>query len=608
MPEWNVPPRAAIAPEHTWNAPSLFVSDEAWEAEMQNIVAALPSLSRFQGQLADGPDVLVAALTTRDELRRRAQVAQVYAGMEYAVETTNQAASERSDRAAAVYSRVLAASAFIEPELLALGQETLEQWLQLEPRLAVYRHYVADLLRKQAHVRSTEVEELLGMLVEPFAGAEGAAGMLTNADFRFRPALASDGAEIPVTQGTFTALMDHPDRETRRTAWESYREQYLAHKNTLATTLATSIKQNVFAMRARRHDSTLAASLFEGNIPPAVFHNLLDTFQRNLPTWHRYWAVRKKALGVDTLHPYDVWAPLTSHPPVIPFAQAVAWIGDGLAPLGDEYVRVIRAGCLQDRWIDLYPNQGKSQGAFSWGAQGTHPFIMMSYTDDMRSLSTLAHELGHSMHSYLTWQQQPTIYSDYSLFVAEVASNFHQAMVRAHVLATNSDRDFQISVIEEAMSNFYRYFLVMPTLARFELEMHERVEQGKGLTADFMIERMAALFAEAFGADMHIDREGVGITWATFGHLYADYYVYQYATGISGAHACARRLLDGAPGAAPNYLRFLSAGGSLHPLDALALAGVDLRQPQPVEAAFDVLASYVDRLENLVIPTLHPQT
>jgi len=316
--------------------------------------------------------------------------------------------------------------------------------------------------------------------------------------------------------------------------------------------------------------------------------------------WHRYWAIRRKALGVETLHPYDIWAPLTSNPPSVAYAQAVDRICQGLVPLGDDYVRVLRQGCLEDRWVDVYPNQGKTEGAFSAGSPGTHPFILMSYDDTLISLSTLAHELGHSMHSYLTWQNQPMIYSNYSLFVAEVASNFNQAMVRAHLLETNRDPDFQIGVIEEAMANFHRYFFIMPTLARFELETHERAERGEGLTADDMISLMADLFGEGYGGELHVDRERVGITWAMFSHLYADYYVYQYATGISAANTLSRRILSGAPGAAADYLSFLKAGSSVYPLEALKLAGVDMTTPQAVEAAFAVLSGLVDRLEKLV--------
>jgi oligoendopeptidase F len=592
-------PRSAAAREHTWNAESVFPTVEDWEAELGRVSAGLAALKPYSGRLGQGPQALAEALYLAAALRRRVNVLGAYAAIAYFVDTSDGPAAERYGRAQGLYSQFAAATAFIEPELLSIGEATLQAWMRAEPALAVYGHYFANLFRMQAHVRSAEVEEVLGLLVEPFSGTSTTASLLTDADFQFRLACAADGSELPLTQSSLHDILFGADREARRTAWENYADQHLAYKNTLANNLATSVKQNVFLMRARRHSSSLAASLFEQNIPVEVFHNLIAVFKRNLPTWQRYWRIRRRALGVETLHPYDTWAPLTANRPQIPYEQAVEWICEGMAPLGEEYVRVLRQGCLHDRWVDVYPNLGKFSGAFSWGAQGTYPFIVMSYSDDIFSLSTLAHELGHSLHSYYTWREQPNVYAGYSLFLAEIASNFNQALVRAHLLRANTERDFQISVLEEALYNFHRYLFVMPTLARFELETHERIERGQGLNAGSMISLMADLFAEAYGGEMSVDRERVGINWATFSHLYTDYYVYQYATGISGANALAQRVLSGVPGAAEAYLGFLKAGSSRYPLEVLKSAGVDLSTPEPVEAAFEVLAGLVDRLEKL---------
>ncbi len=596
----TIPAHGEIDPKYTWNAPSVFPTGEDWEAEFASVTASLAGLQQHRGHLADGPAVLADAVAAIENLVGRASKLHTYAGMSYAVNTNDAAAAKRRGRAQGLWGQVMAAIAFLDPESLAIGEATLRQWLAENTRLAYLGHYIDNLFRKQAHVRSAEVEELLGLSAAPAANVETTYSMLTDADFRFPPASTTEGVAQTVTQGTLSKILAGSDRNARRTAWEGYMDAYLAYKNTLVSNLLTSVKNNVFTMRARRHASTLEMALFGHNIPIEVFHNLIAVFKKNLPTWHRYWAVRRKALGVETLHPYDIWAPLTGSRPAIPYEQGLKLICDGLAPLGQEYVATVRRGCLEHRWVDVYPCQGKMGGAFSSGAPDTYPFIMMSYTDEVFSMSTLAHELGHSMHSYLTWKNQPILYSDYSMFVAETASNFHQAMVRAHLLETVRDPAFQIAVIEEAMSNFHRYFFIMPTLARFELEVHQREERGEGMSADDMIELMADLFAEGYGGAVHVDRPRVGITWATFGHLYVDYYVFQYATGISAANALAQRVRNGGRAAAENYLRFLKAGDSLYPVDALKVAGVDMTTPAPVEAAFAVLEGIVERLERLV--------
>lgn len=599
MTDLVTPTRSEVPVERTWDAESVYASVGEWEAALDAVVSDLPGLEVLAGRLAEGPDVTVDALARRDALVRDVSRAYVYPYLAYAVDTTDQAAVARFGRAQAVVGRVLAAASFIEPELLALGRDRLSAWSGDDAALTPYGHYLDDLFRRGEHVRSSEVEELLGMLLDPHEGVQAVYSGLVDSDLSFAPARAASGETAEVTQGSILALLASRDRELRRSAWESYADGYGSVRNALAATYSTAIKQDVFSNQARRHESTRAGALHRPNIPLEVFDNLLAVFERNLPTWHRYWRVRAALLGIESVHTYDLWAPLGADPPHLEYEQCVDWICESLAPLGEDYVSTVRRGCLEERWVDVYPNQGKMGGAFSAGVPGTRPFIVMSFDGTAVSLGTLAHELGHSMHSYLTWEAQPQISAHYSLFLAEVASNFHQALLRAHLLGEIEERELQLAVLDEALANFHRYFFVMPTLARFEREMHERVEAGEGLTADLLSERMADLFAEAYGPDVVVDRERDGITWAQFPHLYSPFYVYQYATGISGAHALARGVLDREAGAVERYLGFLSAGDSAYPLDVLRSAGVDLASPEPIEETFAVLSALVDRLETL---------
>jgi oligoendopeptidase F len=593
--------RSKVKKNQTWNAESVFSSPKAFDKEIKNLLESLAPIKEFQGHLGDGLETFIKAMDTIEIISQRAAKVQVYATMSSAVDTADQQGAAMNGKAMSALAQVGAATSFVDPELLAIGETKLRQWLKDDLRMKLYEHYFNDLFRKQAHVRNAEVEEILGMLRDPFSSTRITTNMLANADFKFRPARNSKGKKVELTQSTFDAILNGANRKARQTAWENYNDQYLEHKNTLASNLATSIKQNVFNMRVRKFNSSLESTLFNGNVPVEMFHNLLDIFKKNLPMWHKYWKIRRKALGVKTLHPYDVWAPLTTKKHNVPFEKAVDHICEGLAPMGAEYVSVLRKGCLKDRWVDWPPNAGKRQGAFSTRVpQDTHPFILMSYTDDIGSMSTLSHELGHSMHAYYASREQPMFYYLYPSIIAETASNFNQAMTRAHLLKSNPDKYFQIALLEEAMDNFHRYFFIMPTLARFELETHQRIEKGQALTADSMIELMADLFSEGFGGQMNLDRERVGITWGTFTtHLYIDYYSFQYAIGISAANAIAKRILNGTPNAAEDHIEFLKAGSSQSPMDIFKIAGVDMTSTQPIEDAFEVLGSYIDRLEIL---------
>jgi oligoendopeptidase F len=595
----TLPSRKDVPLEQTWDLASIFPTPRDWEAACGELTALLPSLTAYQGCLGESPQLLLEFIQKFQDAGTLMGKINVYSNNAYAVDTLDQDAAARNGQGRSLMAKHGAAIAFFDPELMQIGFPKLRQWMKDEPGLAFFAHYVDKLEKRQAHVRSGEVEEVMAMVNDPFFAATGIYNALNNAELTFQPARASDGTQLEVGQASIGALLTHEDREVRRTAWENYSDGYLRFKSTLAATLTATVKQDVFNMRARGYESSLHASLAPNNIPVEVFYNLIEVFKKNLPTWHRYWRLRSRLLGYDKFHVYDIKAPLTSKKPVVPFRQAVDWITEGMAPMGKDYVDILRRGCLEERWVDYARNKGKREGAFSSGSMGTRPFIMMSYADDVFSLSTLAHELGHSLHSLHSRQNQPFIYSRYTLFAAEVASNFNQAMVRRHLFETQTSPEFQISLIEEAMSNYHRYFFIMPTLARFELDMHTRAERGQPINADILIGLTADLFKEGYGDEVEFDRDRIGITWAQFGHMYMNFYVYQYATGISGAHALVDGILSGKPNAAQKYMDFLKLGGSMYPLEALRMAGVDLTTPEPVEKAFAVLAGLVDRLEKL---------
>ncbi|HSS62135.1 MAG TPA: oligoendopeptidase F [Candidatus Limnocylindrales bacterium] len=598
-----LPERTEVERRFTWNGESVFPDAEGWENAVETVLAWLPDLAEFKGHLGDSPDALADWFDANERARRLMAKVIVYSSMSYSVDVGDHAAAARVDRARSVAAQLSAAGSFAIPEMLTIGLPKLREWVVASPRLAHLGHYFDVLERLQKRIRSAEVEELLSQVADPLATALSVHSVLANTDLKFAPAVGGDGELHEVAQGTVASLLTSPDRDVRRTAFESYADEHLRMQHAMAASLAGAVKRDVFFARARGHASSLEAALEPGHIPVEVFHNVIRTFRENVGTWHRYWRIRREMLGLEVLKPYDLRAQLSASTLEVRYEEAVDWISEGVAPLGEEYVAIMRKGALQDRWVDIYPNKGKRMGAFSTGAMDTMPFIFMSYNEDIFSMSTLAHELGHSMHSYHAWHTQPYVYSNYGLFQAEVASNMHQALTRRHLLATRSDPAFQMAVIEEAMSNFYRYFFIMPSLARLELVIHERAERGGAITADYLNNLMADLLVEVYGSEVDVserDRDRIGSTWAQFHtHLYSNFYVYQYATGIAAADHLVQRVANGDRKAVESYLAFLKSASSMYPLEGLRMAGVDMTSPEPVEAAFATLASMVDRLETL---------
>ncbi len=594
-----LPQRAEVPTEHTWDLASIYPDHAVWEADVEALEAELTAVAAYRGRLGESAATLLAWLQLADRLQVAMGRIYTYAQMCFDVDTTNQVAAGLRDRAIGLYARLGAATAFAEPELLALSADQLASLVAAEPALVPYRHYFANLRRRGPYVRSGEVEQLLAQAGEPLSTPASAFLMLADGDLRFAAAEDSAGRCHEVARGTIEELLQSPDRTLRKHAWESYQDGFLAFKNTFGAIYAGSVKADVFLARARGYDSALAASLHASNLPRTVYDNVIAACNRHLPIWHRYWELRRRALGLEVLEPCDIFAPLGPPYPVS-YERAVELICASVAPLGETYVAVAQAGLTRQRWVDIYPNRGKTSGAYSGGSYDTHPFILMNYDDSLSGASTLAHELGHSMHSWLTNRAQPPVYASYALFVAEVASNFNQALLRGYLLARRPEWALEIAVLEEALHNFHRYLFLMPILSQFEQRVHEQAEAGEPLTGAGMGALLAELFQRGYGPAMHVDEARVGITWAAFPHLYQNFYVFQYASGIAAANALAERVLAGEPGAAERYLACLRAGGSCYPLEALELAGIDMRTPEPLDRAFAVLERFVDRLEQLL--------
>jgi oligoendopeptidase F len=600
----SLPRRGDLPHEETWALETIFETPAHWEQAYLAHDAGLGEIDAVRGTLASSPAALLAGLRLRDEIISELWTVELYAGLHAAQDTGDPAALAMADRGEGLIARTMSALSFFEPELLAIDSATLAAWQQQEPGLAEYAHYFERLASRREHVRSAEVEEVLAMAGGPTNAFSSVHSALSDADLKLGTITGRDGSMVELGQGNYLTYLHSPDRALRQAAWETSSDAYLSFRNTFAANYAGSVKRDVFYARARRYSSALEAALAPEAIPVEVLENLLAAVRRNFPTWQRYFRARARLLGIERAHAWDISeyplaAPGKIEPVHLSWEEGIDLISRCLAPMGEEYVGITIQG-IRDRWVDRLANAGKSSGAFSSGWRGQHPFILMTWHDDLGSVSTLAHELGHSVHSYYTWQTQPVIYSEYSNFAAEVASNFNQALMGAYLLEHETDPNIIITTIEERMGNHLRYLFTMPILEMFEMDAHAKVERGEALTAEGMIETLAGLYAEGYGDAVELDHDRAGITWARFPHLFQPFYVFQYATGIAAAAQLAAQVRqEGAPAVA-RYTEFLKSGGSLYPVEALRRAGVDMLSTAPVDAAFATLAGYVDRLETLL--------
>ncbi|MDI3316966.1 MAG: oligoendopeptidase F [Bacillota bacterium] len=591
-----VPERNATDPRYRWRVEDLFPDEESWERALQQAEATIPRLAALRGRLAGGAGELLAVLRAADELELALERLVVYAKLRMDEDQRVSRHQEMMDRAMAVATRAAEAGAFIEPEILAIDPERLRRWQEEEPGLAPYRQRLSVLERLRPHVRSAEMEELLAS-----AGQMGQAPgrifeAVQYADMRFPTIRDARGKEVEMSHGRYTRLLEEPDREVRRRAFAAMGETLARHRHTLAASLQAEVRKNVFFARARRYGSAREAALAPHQIPVSVYDNLVQTVRRHLDLLHRWVALRKRALGLDEIHLYDVYVPVDAgEERPIPYEEAVRLVEDGLRPLGEGYLRDFDAG-VRGGWVDVYENRGKASGAYTSTVYGTHPYVLLNYQENLDSVFTLAHEMGHAMHSFYSNARQPYPTSQYALFVAEVASTLNESLLIQEMLERTRDPMEQRRLLDRYLQAFRATLFRQTLFAEFEQRIHELVESGGALQAENLSTIYHDLNVDYFGPEMVIDAE-IDLEWARIPHFYMNFYVYQYATAFSAATALAQRIRREGEPAQRRYLDFLASGSSRDPLDLLEAAGVDLRRPEPIEEALAFFSRLLDRFE-----------
>ena len=590
--------RSAVAAEFTWDLTDIFPSDEAWRAEYEALKPYAEAVAAYQGRLGESAETLLAYFRLDDELNVRVGRLYGYANCKADEDTSNGFYQDLRGKALSLSVTLSGAGAFAASELLALSDETLTRFYAEQPELATYRRPIERVRRRRAHILSPECEALLANAGEMADGPDAIFGVFHNADLRFPAVTDGAGAEQPLTDATFVPLLQSGDRTLRRNTFETYYATLGGYRNTLAATLDAQFKQLRFFANARRYPSTLDAALDATEVPVSVYDSLIESVHANLDKMYRYVALRRRLLGVDELHMYDVYTPIV--PDVaeeIPFEQAKATVLDALAVLGEDYTAMLREG-FDHRWLDVYPNVGKRGGAYSSGIARPHPYVLLNQTDDLDSQFTIAHEMGHAMHSYLSCKHQPVCTSDYVIFVAEVASTCNEVLLMRHLLRKSTDRRERAYLINHFLDQFKGTVYRQTMFAEFERELGRMAECGETLTADALDEKYLALNRLYFGPDMISDAQ-IALEWARIPHFYYNYYVFQYATGFSAAVALADRILREGEPAVADYKRFLSGGSSTDPISLLKLAGVDMSTPAPVDAALAMFGELVDELDAL---------
>ncbi|MFD2671113.1 oligoendopeptidase F [Marinicrinis sediminis] len=592
-----LPKRSEIATEHHWKLEDLFESQAAWDQEYQEVKQLTSKMKDYQGKLKDAATIL-ACFELEDEISLHMERLYVFANMKHHEDMADAKYQALSDKAKKLSVEIGEQLSFVTPEILSLSEAELKA-LIADQSLHNYKHTLEEMLREKPHVLSKSEEALLAQVGNISQAPGTIFGMLNNADLKFPKVKNDKGEEIELTHGRYIQFLESRNREVRENAFKAVYETYGKNKNTLAATLNANVSKNIFYSRVRKYPSALDMSLSGDNIPKEVYTNLIDTIHKHLPLLHRYMELRKKLLSLDELHMYDLFVPLVDELDMeMSYEEAKQMVKDGVKPLGEEYLNVLQAG-YDEGWIDVYENEGKRSGAYSWGAYGTHPYVLLNHKDNLNSMFTLAHEMGHAMHSYLSDEEQSYRNAQYTIFLAEVASTLNEALVMDYLLKKTTDPKEKMYLLTYYADQFRTTVFRQTMFAEFEKLMHEQAEQGESLTPQLLSELYYELNLTYHGKEMKVDQE-IEMEWARIPHFYTSFYVYKYATGFSAATSFAKQILEEGEPAVERYLGFLKSGGSDYSINILKEAGVDMSSPKPIEEAMSVFEEILNEMETTI--------
>ncbi|MGG5341301.1 oligoendopeptidase F [Enterococcus sp. AZ020] len=595
----QLPERSTLPIEMTWDLTKIFKDDQAFDDAYQVLTKELQEVEKYKGTLDQGSTAFLNSIEMLLKVYRQIEVIYVYAHLKNDQDTSNATYQALYSRASSLFAQVSEAVAWFEPELLSLNDDLIWGYFAEKPELEIYRHFVENILNERPHILSAEQEALLAGASEIFGASSDTFSILNNADLKFPVIEDENGEKVQLTHGVYGQLMENIDRDVREKAFKALYSVYDQFQNTFAQTLSSHVKAHNYKAKIRNYPSARAAALSSNHIPESAYDTLLDVVNKHLPLLHRYVALRKRLLNLEELHMYDMYTPILGEASIkYSYEEAKEKALAALKPMGEEYLTVVETA-FNDRWIDVIENQGKRSGAYSSGAYDTAPYILMNWHDSLDQLYTLVHEMGHSVHSYFTRNNQPYVYGDYSIFLAEIASTTNENILTEHLLKTETDPRIRAYVLNHYLDGFKGTIFRQTQFAEFEHFIHTEDAKGTPLTSEYLSEYYEQLNAKFYGPDVVKDPE-ITLEWTRIPHFYYNYYVYQYATGFSAASALANKILAEEPQALENYLTYLKSGSSDYPIEVMKKAGVDMTQPQYIEDAMKVFETRLNELEKLV--------